>query len=163
AGRGDKSIWRTRDARVHGSWRFIMTLVKLRAFGESSNSRRTAISEGINRLLRRNPAVLGVARRNSTGLLIHPTQLFDVIARHRIAFGFGINAVHARGVEAEDAPLYFIGQWFPTKTLHQLIGHFQATKGFDLPLRRAPPDRVGSPEDVVGTEGVYDHAYDICR
>src|SRR6266581_3543092 len=106
--------------------------------------------------LRRNPAVLGVAGRNSTGLLIHPTQLFEVIARHRIAFGFRINAVHARGVEAEDAPLYVIGQRFPTKTLHQLVGHFQPAKSFDLPLRRAPPDRVGSPQDVVGAEGIDD-------
>src|SRR5207237_4401036 len=72
--------------------------------------------------LRRDPAVLGVAGCKSAGLFVHPTELFNIIARHRIAFGFRINAVHARGVQAEDAPLYFIAQRFPTKPLHQLVG-----------------------------------------
>src|SRR5712692_2672988 len=94
------------------------------------------------------PAVLSVARRRGTGLLVHPTKLFEVIAGQGIASGLGIHAIDARSVETEDVALDVGRQRPPAKALRQLVGHFQAAEGLNLPLRRSPPDRVGAPEDV---------------
>jgi len=40
---------------------------------------------------------------------------------------------------------------------------FPADEKLSICIVVSPPDRVGSPQDVVGAESVDDHAYDICR
>src|SRR5258708_7683882 len=70
-----------------------------------------------------------------------------------------VHSVHTGGIESENLPLDVVGERFPPEALHQILGHLQPAEGFDLPLRRAPPDRVCAPQNVVDSKRVNDHSH----
>src|SRR2546428_8189124 len=63
-------------------------------------------SQVIHDLYRRHPTVLRVARHPASSLAVQLLQLVDIITRDGISFGFGIDAIHPRRVQAEDLTLY---------------------------------------------------------
>src|SRR2546425_11267970 len=103
------------------------------------------------------PAVLGVARRCS-GLLVELLYLIDIVARYWVSLRLRVDPVNARRIQAEDLPLDLRAERLVAELLHQRAWHLQAAQRLDLPLRRAPPDRIGAPQDVVGPESVDHHS-----
>src|SRR5437763_10840868 len=78
---------------------------------------------------------------------------------HRgIVGGLEIDAVHARRVAAEDQLLgRTVGTTERSKAIFLLhiLGDFESTQRFDLPLWRPIPNRIGAPQDVI-----HPHALD---
>src|SRR5262245_46606202 len=67
-----------------------------------------------------------------------------------------VDAENLGGVEAENLILDFRRQLRVTKLVHEVVGDLEPAQPFDLTLRAAVPDRVSSPENVVGA-GDLDH------
>src|SRR5439155_9878825 len=79
----------------------------------------------------------------------HPIDPVD-----RAAAGARVDPVETSGVETEDAPLGARRE----RRIPELLLHRgrdgEGLEGVDLPLRGAPPDGVGTPEDAPGAEGL---------
>src|SRR5262249_58950551 len=98
----------------------------------------------LSRLLE-HPAVLREARSRAF-VTIWGLQLRHVIGGYGVTVQAGVDAVETRGAEAEDLRLHRRRQRLVPEALHQRFRHREAAQGLDLPLRRAPPDGIGSPQ-----------------
>src|SRR5882762_5482340 len=71
--------------------------------------------------------------------------------------------VEARAVAAEDAGLHrAVGRAERREAVFLLhvLGDLEPAQRLDLPLRRAGPQRVGAPDDMVGAEALDERAHD---
>src|SRR5262245_19624889 len=124
-------------------------------------------------------ATLGVRQVSSTGAdvpvaqiggLAHPLFVLAAQARqpvgrvagHRRVLGrLQPQAIKTRGVATEDHLLHRTvraAESGKAMFLLHVLGDFQAAHGLDLPLWRAVPNRIGSPQHVVGTEALDQRA-----
>ena len=69
-----------------------------------------------------------------------------------------IDPVDAGAVEAEDLRFHVRGERAVPEPLHERLGHRESAQSLDLPLGRAPPDRIRAPEHVIGAERLDEHA-----
>src|SRR5258708_10405468 len=101
----------------------------------------------------RDPAVPVVAR---VGALLEITHLdpAQIVGGNLVAPGVHIDAENPRAVQAEDLLLHRTGQRCVAMPLDQGVGNLETAERFDLPLRRAIPDRIGSPKHVIRAERV---------
>src|SRR6266851_5576700 len=95
------------------------------------------------------PEIHSILEKNLTAGKAKPMQCSLLVAKHgkaalrRVLRSFVLNDVQ---ISARS---------------QQILGHFQPAEGFDLPLWRAPPDRIGAPENVLDSERVNDHSHHV--
>src|SRR6266481_7416644 len=102
-------------------------------------------------LLSRHPAVPAVAR-NGPVVEIRHLHARQVVLRNLVALRGHVETEDTGGIQPEDLLLLAARQWRVVVLLDQPGGHLEATKRLDLPLRRAVPDRVGTPQHMVRAE-----------
>src|SRR5919108_5514102 len=106
------------------------------------------------------PAIPAMARDHPF-LEIRHLDPAEVVLRQRVTRGIDVNAEDPRGVQPENLRLHRARERRIPVLLDQHLGNFKAPERFDLPLRRAVPDRVRSPQHVVGTKGRDDLAEQV--
>src|SRR6266511_987755 len=97
--------------------------------GERVGSTRRAVRSTFE-----HPSVLGQARPRAL-FPVGRSELRHVVGRYRVAMRLRIDAVHARGAEAEDLCLDLGCEWTMPESLHERLGHRESAKRLDLPLR----------------------------
>src|SRR5437667_10328975 len=100
----------------------------------------------------RDPAVPAVARGHSF-IDIRHLYAAQIVLRDLVAGGVHVDAEEARGVQSEDLLLHSARQGRVMVPGDERLGDVEAPERFDLPLRRAVPDRIRAPEHMVSTEG----------
>src|SRR5437899_7051761 len=107
--------------------------------------------------LSRDPAVPAVARHRAVVEVRH-LHASQVVLRNLVALRGHVDAEDAGGVQAEDLLLLAAREWRIVVLLDERRGHLETAERLDLPLRRAVPDRVGTPQHVVRPERADDLA-----
>ena len=98
---------------------------------------------------------------HAAGGKIFALELGETIVEMRVSSG--LDAVEPRGIHAEDRALDLAGGGAERREavfVLYVLRNFQAVQAFDLPLRRAGPDRVGAPHHVIRTQSPDQHAHD---
>ena len=81
--------------------------------------------------------------------------------RDRAAPLLRVDAVELRGVQPEDARLALLRERRVAELLLHGSRDLERLEGVDLPLGRAPPDRVGAPDDVLRAEHLEQRADEV--
>src|SRR5687768_5267645 len=119
----------------------------------AANSRKLSIASPAS--LRSHPPILRIRRPHA----LRPVLRFQprhVIGGNGVHLCFYIDAVNFGGIQAKDLCLYPVGQRFEAESFLQFVGDLQPAESLDLPLRAAPPDRIGAPQNMILPESV-DH------
>src|SRR5205085_4446245 len=101
----------------------------------------------------RYPAV-EVIRALRTILVISRLDVAHVIFRNGLALVINVDLVNARRVQAEDFLFVLIGDGAVAELLLHLWRNLETAEGFNLPLRRSPPEQIRAPDHVIRAEGV---------
>src|SRR5579884_941027 len=128
--------------------------LRLRVGGQAFNF---AINEaitgrsGVPASLSRDPAV---EAPTGIGAFIEIPHLdtAQIISRNVTPNGADIDSEQSRGVEPEDLLFHRTSHRLISVLLDEAFGNLKPPEGFDLPLRRAVPNRIGPPQHVVGAE-----------
>src|SRR4030095_10912705 len=99
----------------------------------------------------RPPAVPAVAGGDALVPIRH-LHAAQVVLRDLVALGVDVDAEHARRVQPEDPLLDLPRERRVSVPVDEGLRDLEAPERLDLPLRRAVPDRVRPPQDVVRAE-----------
>jgi len=61
-----------------------------------------------------------------------------------------VHVVQSGRVQAEDSRLVVFAKLGVAELLANLVGNLESLESVDHPLRRAPPEAIGAPNDMVG-------------
>src|SRR5262249_26672670 len=110
-------------------------------------------SSSVILIARAHPA-LRVVSRISSDLFIRILALLealDRVIRQRVKLRLRIDLIQLCRVQAEDVRLILLRQLLVAELLAQLVADLEALHQINRPLRRAPPQAISAPDDVVGT------------
>src|SRR4026207_885919 len=107
------------------------------------------------------PSIGSPARLRSFFQIAHP-ELPQHVLLQFIPLRLGIDAKYARRVQSEYIFFHLKGQKLIARPFDQLIWTLEPSKRFDLPLWRTIPDRVRSPEHMIGAKGIDDLPEQMC-
>src|SRR5262245_28794231 len=119
-----------------------------------------------SRSANRTSSAANTAGRRKSGIRPHPSvgrvgalstlaqigllELAQRVRGKRLPPGRNIDAVNLRRIEPKNLCLVLFRQLLVAELLAQLVGDLEPLEGLDHPLRRAPPETIRAPDDVVG-------------
>src|SRR5262245_37285397 len=122
--------------------------VQTRRVSEGGPSLTRRVCLALTLRIAAHPTIRGVVRQAAL-VPVGRSQLAQAVARDGVSCRGHIHAINPGGVEAEDLRLVLPRELAVAEAFAQLVRNLEPLHQVDDPLRRAPPEAVGAPEDAI--------------